>query len=97
MTYQVLIERNAERDLASLSPQLRKRAHARIARLADAPRPPGSRKLAGPSGLWRVRSGDYRIVYSIDDQHAVVRIELVKHRNDAYRHLARIGSHPNNS
>jgi mRNA interferase RelE/StbE len=90
MTYQVVLDRAAEKDLAKLPGDVRERAKSRIARLATIPRPPQSEKLAGPTGLWRLRAGDYRIVYSIDDGRQTVRVELVKHRKDVYRFLSRV-------
>jgi mRNA interferase RelE/StbE len=55
--------------------------------LADDPRPPGAVKLAGTSGLWRIRIGDYRMAYLIDDQQRTVDIRFVAHRREAYRSL----------
>jgi mRNA interferase RelE/StbE len=52
--------------------------------LATEPRPPGCKKLRGADDLWRVRVGDYRIIYAIDDAHAAVEIRVIRHRKDAY-------------
>ena len=57
----------------------------RIEALALEPRPGGSKKLQGAQHLWRVRVGDYRVVYSIDDRQRVVDIVRVRHRRDVYR------------
>jgi mRNA interferase RelE/StbE len=46
--------------------------------------PPGAKMLTGSHGLWRIRVGDYRIVYTIDDQRNVVRVSAVGHRRDVY-------------
>jgi mRNA interferase RelE/StbE len=59
---------------------------ARISELADEPRPPGAEKLEGYD-YWRVRSGDYRIVYSIEDEVLTVVIVRVGHRREVYRPL----------
>jgi mRNA interferase RelE/StbE len=52
--------------------------------LRDDPRPSGAKMLTGSRGLWRIRVGDYRIVYAIDDQRRVVRVAAVGHRRDVY-------------
>jgi mRNA interferase RelE/StbE len=53
--------------------------------LAENPRPPGCRKLVGGEGDWRLRVGDYRVLYEINDTRKVVRVLHVKHRREAYR------------
>jgi mRNA interferase RelE/StbE len=53
--------------------------------LAENPRPPGCRKLVGGEGDWRLRVGDYRVLYEINDMRKVVRVLHVKHRREAYR------------
>ena len=55
--------------------------------LADNPRPPGAVKLVGASGLWRVRVGDYRVVYLVDDQNRTIDVRIVAHRREVYREL----------
>ncbi len=57
----------------------------RIEALASNPRPPGCVKLRGADDLWRIRVGDYRVIYSIDDGARIVDISAVRHRSDAYR------------
>ena len=83
--YEVLIERTAERDLKSLSSPLYQRVVPRIKALADNPRPSGCHKLAGSKNDWRIRIGDYRVVYEIDDRKKLVRIFRVRHRREVYR------------
>jgi mRNA interferase RelE/StbE len=63
----------------------RQRLVDRIHGLADDPRPPGSVKLAGREDRIRIRQGDFRIVYSIDDEKRVVTVVRIAHRRDAYR------------
>jgi mRNA interferase RelE/StbE len=58
---------------------------ARIEQLASNQRPSGARKLEGEQHLWRIRVGDYRVVYSIDDGQRVVDVVRVRHRREAYR------------
>jgi mRNA interferase RelE/StbE len=57
----------------------------RIEGLSTEPRPPGCRKLVGANNLWRIRVGDYRVIYSIDDPRRRVDVNAVRHRSDAYR------------
>lgn len=57
----------------------------KIKSLATQPRPPGSEKLAGRTNLYRVRQGNYRVIYSVDDQERVVDVIKVDHRRDVYR------------
>ena len=61
------------------------RVIAAIKILATNPRPPGCRKLAGSKLDWRIRVGDYRVVYEIADQIRVVRVHRVRHRREVYR------------
>jgi mRNA interferase RelE/StbE len=83
--YRVLLERGAEKELSRLSPDIHDRVITAIRALATNPRPPGCRKLAGSKHDWRIRVGDYRVVYEIADQIRVVRINRVRHRREAYR------------
>jgi mRNA interferase RelE/StbE len=83
--YRVLLERAAEKDLSRLSPEIHDRVIAAIQALANNPRPPGCRKLAGSKHDWRIRVGDYRVVYEITDAIRVVRVNRVRHRREVYR------------
>ena len=83
--YRVLLERAAERDLSRLSSEVHDRVIAAIKGLARNPRPPGNRKLAGSKNDWRIRVGDYRVVYEIADEIRVVRVNRVRHRREVYR------------
>jgi mRNA interferase RelE/StbE len=58
---------------------------ARIRALADDPRPQGSEKITGSDDLYRIRSGDYRAIYTIQDDRLVVLVVRVAHRRDVYR------------
>lgn len=84
--YRVELLPSAERDLDRLGPQLLDRVAERFERLADDPRPPGSQKLAGLE-LRRIRVGDYRIVYKVDDGERAVFVHRVRHRREVYRRL----------
>ena len=65
--YEIYLERTAERDLKKLSAEAFQRIIPRIHALAETPRPAGCRKLAGSDSDWRIRIGDYRVIYEIDD------------------------------
>ena len=83
--YNVLLERAAEKDLARLTVTVHDRVIASLQGLAQNPRPPGCRKLAGTKGDWRIRVGEYRVIYEIADVIRVVRVRRVRHRGDVYR------------
>lgn len=86
MTYRVLVESRAERELKALPPEILKRIDRKLQALADTPRPRGTQKLKGREGEgYRVRVGDYRILYQIDDAQKLVRVYRIKHRREAYR------------
>jgi mRNA interferase RelE/StbE len=84
MNYAVTILRRAQTELAALSGETYERVRETIRALADEPRPPGCLKLTGREG-WRVRIGDYRVVYEVDDVRRVVTVLHVGHRRDVNR------------
>jgi mRNA interferase RelE/StbE len=77
----------ARKALARLDRPIRIRVLRKVDALADEPRPPGVTKLAGPSDLWRIRIGDYRVVYSIVDNRLIVTVVHVASRGSVYRDL----------
>lgn len=83
--YAVLLEAAAERGLRRLDGVVFRRVVAALRILADNPRPAGCRKLTGSDLDWRVRVGDYRIIYEIDDRNREVRVMRIRHRREAYR------------
>lgn len=85
MTYDVTFARTARKELERLERPLRSRIFRRIKSLALDPRPTGCTKLEGGEDLWRIRVGDYRVIYSIDDSRRIVDVSAVRHRSDAYR------------
>lgn len=87
MPYELLIERHAEKDLKKLSSQLFSQIMAKIRALAMNPHPQGSRKISGSARDWRLRVGNYRILYEVDNRANTVTIMRVKHRKDVYRDL----------
>ncbi len=84
-SYRVEWKRSAERELRRLP----KEAIARLVKLAASleadPFPKGARKLTGAEHTWRLRAGDYRIVYSVEGDRLVVEIIRVSHRKEVYR------------
>ena len=85
--YRIQILPRAARELAALPYDVRQRVDTKIQSLADNPRPQGVEKLAGEDGLYRVRAGDYRIVYSIQDDVLLVLVVRIGHRGEVYRSL----------
>ena len=83
--YRVEIGRSAANDLEGLQPQQASRIVAALEALADEPRPRKSRKLTGSDNSYRIRVGNYRILYQIDDPDKVVSVFAVGHRKDVYR------------
>jgi len=83
--YRVFLERAAEKELKKLSVRTHDRVISAIQRLAKNPRPAGCRKLTGSDNDWRIRVGDYRVVYEIADTIRVVRVNRVRHRREVYR------------
>jgi len=83
--YTLLIKRPAERDLRKLPPVVFQRLNDRILALRAEPYPPGARKLKGALTGWRLRVGDYRVLYEVDDEARTVTIVRVKHRRKVYR------------
>jgi mRNA interferase RelE/StbE len=87
MAYAVSFRASADKALDKLPAIIQKRVIEKSAALADDPRPSGAVKLAGASSLWRIRIGDYRVVYFVDDTHRIVDIRIIAHRREVYRDL----------
>ena len=85
MSYRVEVAPAAVRQLRKLDPPARRRVQAAIELLTEEPRPSGAKKLVGGEGEWRVRTGDYRIVYEVRDSVLLVLVVAVGHRRDIYR------------
>jgi mRNA interferase RelE/StbE len=85
LSYQVLIERRALKELARLSPNMTGRVRAAIDQLSALPRPHNARKLTGSRDEWRIRIGDYRVLYEINDRAHEIRIFAIGHRREIYR------------
>ncbi|MBA4379728.1 MAG: hypothetical protein C0393_03435 [Anaerolinea sp.] len=84
-SYQIEFKSSALKELERLPRQIIPRAIAAIKGLAESPFPPGVKKLAGFERTYRVRVGDYRILYEIHEDRLIIEIIRVKHRKDVYR------------
>lgn len=82
--YSVVIKSSAQRELDALDDAVFSRIDRRILALAENPRPAGYRKLKGYKNQWRIRIGDWRVVYFIDDSAERVSIARVAHRREVY-------------
>lgn len=82
--YEIRFARSATREFRALPNQIVARIARKIDLLTENPRPVGCRKLQGYADLWRIRIGNYRVIYSISDQINVVEIRRVRHRRDVY-------------
>ena len=81
----VALKTSARKELEGLSAKSIERIVPHLDNLADNPRPHGYRKLKGGDNEWRIRIGDYRVVYIIDDAKAAVEVTRVRHRSEAYQ------------
>jgi mRNA interferase RelE/StbE len=84
MTYRIIVQPRARKAYLALDGPVRKRVGAAIDGLAADPRPPGAKALTGMTGLLRVRIGDYRVVYEVQDDRLVVLVIDIGHRRDIY-------------
>jgi mRNA interferase RelE/StbE len=83
--YQITFRKKAGKELLRLSSQIVKKAAKSIDSLSKNPRPKGSKKLkVSDENMWRIRIGDYRVLYTIDDQVKIIDIRKVGHRKDIY-------------
>jgi mRNA interferase RelE/StbE len=82
--YAITFARSARKELEALDSTHLRRIFPKIEALAQNPRPPGCRKLQSEQRLWRIRVGDYRIIYTIDDAALLIDIIAVRHRSKAY-------------
>lgn len=85
MAYSILLAPPAERQLKALAESIQKRIVKRLRSLRENPRPQGAKKLAGEEDLYRVREGDYRIIYTIRNKELIVLIVKIGNRKEVYR------------
>jgi mRNA interferase RelE/StbE len=83
--YEIYLERSAEKDLKRLPAGIFKRIMTHIRGLANTPRPSGCHKITGSKNDWRIRIGDYRVIYEIDEKGKTVKVMRVRHRKEVYR------------
>ena len=83
-SYRVALAASAERELHRLPTLVIARIMPRLDRLVSDPRPPACKKLKGGENEWRIRVGDYRVVYEIDDTARMVDVTRIAHRREVY-------------
>jgi len=85
--YELIYEKRVLRDIDKISNDDAETICEVFKELSLNPHPVGSKKLSGKETLYRVKQGDYRVVYTIDHKEKIIKIILVAHRKEAYRHL----------
>jgi len=85
LSYDVLLMPPARKDLDGFRGKMLARFEILLLGLYDNPRPRHSRKLRGVGSRWRIRTGDYRVLYEIDEKSKVVRVYRIAHRKDVYK------------
>lgn len=84
MSYSIIVSKSVQKQLDDLPPDVSDRAAEKIRQLADQPRPSGVVKLKGFDHEYRIRVGDYRVRYEVDDENQIIRLVQCKHRRDVY-------------
>ena len=87
MSYRLILKPSAEKELQRLARSMHHRIFEALARIEENPRAPGSVKLSAGAKAYRVRVGDWRIIYEIDDGEETVFVTIVGHRREVYRGL----------
>jgi mRNA interferase RelE/StbE len=83
--YEIQFKSSAAREFRKLIPEIKTRIRESINALKTEPRPIGVKKLAGENDLYRIRVGDYRVIYEIDDTTQILLVTRVRHRRDVYQ------------
>jgi mRNA interferase RelE/StbE len=83
-SYSVEVKPSARKELEALPDKVLARALKKMASLGETPRPAGCKKLKGHKDQWRVRVGDWRVVYIIDDAAKLISITRIAHRREVY-------------
>ena len=89
-TYDIRVAPAAQRQLKKLTPALQAKIVKCLEDLSANPRPKGVEKLSSDPRLWRVRAGDYRVIYTIDDGAKIVITLVIRHRKEAYRDIGKL-------
>lgn len=85
MAYSILLAPPVERQIKSLTDSVQNRIVKRLKSLRENPRPQGVKKLAGEEDFYRIREGDYRIIYTIQDKKLIVLVVKIGNRKEVYR------------
>jgi len=85
MAYSILLAPSAERQLKALTELVQRRIVRRLKSLRENPRPQGVKKLVGEEDLYRIREGDYRIIYTIRDKELIILVVKIGDRKEIYR------------
>lgn len=83
--YEIVFARSARKELQALPHNIGEHILAKIGLLSENPRPSGCKKLRGHSNLWRMRIGEYRVIYSVFDDRQLIDVSIIRHRSEAYR------------
>ncbi|MCD6384914.1 type II toxin-antitoxin system RelE/ParE family toxin [Candidatus Sumerlaeota bacterium] len=84
VSFKIIVQTSARRELRSLPPQVQKRIYFKIENLAKEPLPQGAKKIRGKKSVFRLRIGVYRIIYEIDFKNQIITIFRIRHRKDVY-------------
>lgn len=85
MTYTILLKPAAERERRKLHPDVKTKINQALLDLEINPRPTGAAKLTGGNDRWRIRIGDYRVIYTIEDHAHLITVLRIAHRREVYR------------
>lgn len=83
--FKIFFTSSAEKELQKLSDADIKRIILKISSLSENPNPSGCKKIKGRKGLWRIRSGSYRIIYTIFRDKLIIEVIRIRHRKEIYR------------
>ena len=84
MPYEIRFKKSALKEFEKLPLNLQQNLAVDIAHLAGTPRPIGCKKLKGTKNIWRIRNGDYRIIYSVEDHILMIEVIKIGHRREVY-------------
>ena len=85
MSYRLILKRSAEKELLALPKTQAFKVKSAIAELGENPRPQGCKKMSGSADDYRIRIGNYRVIYSVNDVEVTVWVIKIGHRKDVYR------------
>jgi mRNA interferase RelE/StbE len=83
--HKVFLEKRAEREIKKLPAEIFYRIIPQLKALSENPKPSGCRKITGSKNYWRIRIGDYRIIYEIDEGEKAVKVMRIRHRREVYK------------